>query len=471
MVVAECHEKICDELDLVFAGVTVNLIINVFPRSGKTELLIASVLKGLAINARARYIIISYSDNLVCKISEQIKNAVESDWYQELFPWVKIKKGSSAKDQWYTTEGGGVYAVSSQGQITGFGAGLSDTEKSDLKSFLKGEDIEELESDYEPINPDWGGAILIDDPMKVLDADSTIVRERVIEIFKGTVLSRKNSRNTPIVIIMQRLHKEDLCGHLIETEGHKWKVVSLPALIEEEDGTKRSLYPEKFTVEELEDMKLTNKYVFFPQYQQQPLTIDSKLWLFAFERSRNVGKTTFNPNLPLYVSFDFNRDPMTCSMWQITSTCIFGVDTIKLHNATTRMVCQEIQRRYPRAMLIITGDCSGNNTTTMSLMNNYDEIRMYFRLGKTAIQVSNTNPRLAESRLFMNNLFEQYNIIVDEERCKPLIFDFEHVMSDSENKPIKSDRKDVAQQSDFLDNARYFFHQFYNLFTPISHAN
>lgn len=464
MIVAECHKRICDEFDLVFAGVVVNLMINVFPRSGKTELLIAKILKGLALNARARYIIISYSDNLICKISEQIKTAVESDWYQELFPWVKIKKGSSAKDQWYTTEGGGVYAVSSQGQITGFGAGLSKTEDSDIRSFLDGEDDNFVDSDYEPINPEWGGAIMIDDPIKVLDADSSVVRERVIDIFKGTVLSRKNDRNTPIIIIMQRLHKDDLCGHLIKTEGDKWKVVSLPALIEDEHGNKRSLYPEKFTVAELEDMKVKRPSVYNTQYQQKPTEKNEKMWLHAFDRKRNVGKTTYNPKLPLYVSFDFNRDPMTCSMWQITSNCVYGIDTIKLSNATTRMVCQEIEKRYPSALLIITGDCSGNQRTTMSLLNNYEEIRMFFRLGRSSIQVSASNPRLAESRIFMNSVFERYNIVVDEERCKPLIFDFEEVQADADNKPLKDNRNDETQRSDFLDNARYFFHQFYNLF-------
>lgn len=470
MNIAECHERITHEFDEVFCGSTRNVMVNVFPRSGKTELIKSFVLKGLAMNPTARYILVSYSDSLILDTSKKIRDAVCSDWFQELFPWVKISNDSSAKYLWYTTEGGGVYAVSSKGQITGFGAGIAQADGSDINSFLARDD-ENFKSAFKAYNPDWGGAIIIDDPLKVRDADSSVVRQTVINTFKDTILSRRNDRTTPMIIIMQRLHKEDLCGYLQQNEPDKWKVVSLPALIEDEDGTKRSLYPEKFTVEELEDMKLNNKYVFETQYQQNPITMSDKQWLFAFTRSRNVGKTTYNHKLPLYVSFDFNRDPMTCSMWQITSNCVYGVDTIKLHNATTRMICVEIEKRYPRAMLIITGDCAGNNATTMSLLNNYDEIRMFFRLGRSSIQVSNTNPRLAESRLFMNNIFEQYNVIVDEERCKPLIFDFENVMSDNENKPVKNDRKDEAQQADFLDNARYFFHQFYNLFTPNNHVN
>lgn len=469
MVIAECHKRIAQVFDEVFAGYVQNVMVNVFPRSGKTEIIKSKVLKGLAMNPCARYILSSYSQDLILDTSKKIRDAVCSDWYQELFPWVKISNDSSAKNLWYTTEGGGVYAVSSKGQITGFGAGIAQSDASDINSFLDREDGRK--SQFKAYKPEWGGAIIIDDPLKVRDADSAIARQTVIDTFKDTILSRRNDRTTPIIIIMQRLHKEDLCGYLQKNEPDDWKVVSLPALIEDEDGSKRSLYPEKFTVAELEDMKIKNKYVFETQYQQNPITMSDKQWLFAFTRSRNVGKTTYNPKLPLYVSFDFNRDPMTCSMWQITSNCVYGIDTIKLHNATTRMICVEIEKRYPRAMLIITGDCAGNNATTMSLLNNYEEIRMFFRLGRSSVQVSNTNPRLAESRLFMNNLFEQYNIIVDEERCKPLIFDFENVMSDNENKPIKDDRKDEAQQADFLDNARYFMHQFYNLFTPNNHVD
>ena len=155
---------------------------------------------------------------------------------------------------------------------------------------------------------------------------------------------------------------------------------------------------------------------------------------------------------------------MTCSLWQFDNRRIYGIDTVRIENGTTRAICQEIAKRYPRAMLIVTGDAAGNQRSTMSQLTNYDEIRFYFRLGTAAMQVSTTNPPLAQSRLFMNNCFEKFDIIIDEERCKPLIFDCENVMSDADNKPVKTSRGNVAQQSDFLDNMRYFFHRFYKYF-------
>lgn len=469
--VGEHHKKMAQEFDDVFEGKTRFLIINVPPRYSKTEMLKAFVEKGLGINPAAKFIMLSYSDNLALDNSEKIKDVCASDWYKQVFPNVEIKHDANAKKKWYTTQGGGIYATSSQGQITGFGAGVVETEASDILSFLNGTDNDAPETKEEGQTDEYkfGGAIIIDDPLKAVDADSPVIRQKVIDIFEGTIRSRVNDRKTPIIVVMQRLHKDDLSGYLQRPEEqYDWKVLSLPAIVTDEDGNERALYPFKHTLDELHQMRAQNKYVFETQYQQNPFTVNDKLWLFAFDAKKHTGKTTYNPRMPLYVSFDFNHDPMTCSCWQFDSRKIYGIDAIRLEKATTRSLCAEIERRYPNANLIITGDCAGSNATTMSLINNYQEVRFYFRLGESAMQVSRTNPPLAQSRLFMNNCFERYDIVIDPDKCKPLIFDFENVKSDEDNKPIKTTRSNIAQQADFLDNARYFFHRFYSHFTPVN---
>lgn len=474
--VGEHNKAIAAAFDDVFAGKTQFLMVNLPPRYGKTEMLKAFVQKGLAINPASKFIMSSYSENLALENSESIRDAVASDWFRNLYPDIEIKKDAKAKQKWYTTAGGGVYATSSQGQITGFGAGTVDTDESDIIKFLSSDIADFMatndDSDDEP-TPEtsdeykFGGAIIIDDPLKVIDADSPVVRQKVIDIFDGTIRSRVNDRKTPIIVVMQRLHKDDLCGYLQRPEEqYDWHVLSLPAIITEQDGTERALCPFRHTLTELQTLRRQNKFVFETQYQQNPMTANDRTWLYTFDRSRHVGSTKYNPHLPLYASFDFNKDPMTCSMWQFDNRRIYCIDTIKLQSATTRMVCMEIAKRYPKAMLIITGDAAGNQRTTMSQITNYGEIRAFFRLGDAAMQVSTTNPRLAESRLFMNNCFERFDIIIDEERCKPLIFDCENVMSDEENRPVKTSRGNIAQQADMLDNMRYFFHRFYKYFVP-----
>jgi hypothetical protein len=451
--VGEHHKRIAEKLDRVFRGECTRLIINCPPRYSKTEMLKAFVKKGLAINPASKYIMLSYSANLALDNSERIKDAVASDWYRDLFPWVQIKKDSHSKQKWYTTQGGGIYATSSDGQVTGFGAGL-----------VKEEGAEDF--DIESNAGAWGGAIIIDDPLKPLDASSPVKRQKVNDQFENTIRSRVNDRSTPIIIIMQRLHKQDLCGYLLDLEPDEWEVLSLPALSVDENGNEVALYPFKHTVEELHKIRAANRFTFETQYQQNPKAINEKLWLFAFDRDKHTGHVEYDPNQPLVMSWDFNRNPMTCTLFQHVGHQVRGIECFRIENATTRMVCQEIHKKYPDAFWLVTGDVAGKNATTLSLLNNYDVVKAYFDLTKSQMQYSGTNPRLADSRYFMNSLFEQYDIVFDKEKCKPAIFDFENVMSDDENKPVKTSRDNVAQQADFLDNVRYYFHRFYKELIP-----
>ena len=449
-VVGDHHKIIADTLDKVFSGEIKRLLITIFPRSSKTEMAVKTVIaKGLAINPSSKFIHLSYSDSLALENSEKTKDIIMSDWYQELFPYVTVKKDSKSKKKWWTTAGGGVYATSSGGQITGFGAGNVEDDKE------LADTINEIEETRE-----FSGAIIIDDPLKPEDASSSVMREKVNNRFETTIRSRTNSRNTPIIVIMQRLHRQDLVGYLKDLEPDVWTELSLPALYEDENGVEQSIWPFKHTVEELYKIKNANRFVFETQYMQNPKSISEKLWAFAFDRDKHVGKTTYKDNEYLYLSFDFNRNPMTCSVLQHYNDTIYGIESIKIENATVRMMCKYIDDKYKGAFYIVTGDASGKNMTTVSLLNNYDIIKNYFGLSKGQMQYSASNPRLQDSRYFVNSIFEQYNICLDKDNCKYLIFDLENVMADDENKPIKDNRNKVEEQADFFDNFRYYLHTF-----------
>lgn len=253
----EHHKVVCDALDDVVAGECSRLIINIAPRYSKTELAVKNFIAyGLAVNPAARFIHLSYSADLAMDNSVAVKDIVTSELYANLFP-VEIKDGSNTKTQWDTTAGGGVYATSTLGQITGFGAGL----------------VEE-----EGVKQGFGGAIVIDDPIKPEDALSDNAREAVNRRFETTIRSRVNSRNTPIIIIMQRLHEHDLTGYLLETEPDAWRVVSLPCLTVGEDGKEHALWAFKHTVEELHRIEDINPFVFETQYQQQPKPIEGLMY-------------------------------------------------------------------------------------------------------------------------------------------------------------------------------------------------
>lgn len=249
-IVAPHFVMIANKLMDVINGKTKRLIINIPPRYGKTELAVKNFIAyGLAINPSAKFIHLSYSDDLALDNSSQAKEYIESDAYQKFWQ-MKLKKDAQGKKKWFNEQGGGVYATASGGAITGFGAGVSES---------KG----------------FSGAIIIDDPLKPDDASSEVKRKAVNERYNGTIRSRVNDRETPIIVIMQRLHEEDLSGFLLNGgSGEYWEHLCLPALNENNEP----LYPQKHTFEELEQIRQASRYTFAGQYMQTPSPDEGGEW-------------------------------------------------------------------------------------------------------------------------------------------------------------------------------------------------
>lgn len=270
-IVGRHHKLICEALDKVIRGEIKRLIINIAPRYGKTELAVKNFIAyGLAINPKSKFIHLSYSDDLVLDNSKEIQETVTSDYYQSLFSETSLTSRNTKK--WYTTEGGGLYAVSAAGQVTGFGAGQVEAEKTQ-----EAED-KELDEFCPYYDSEFAGAIVIDDPIKPEDALSDTIRERVNNRFETTIRNRVNSRNTPIIIIMQRLHEHDLCGYLIELEPEDWTVLSLPCIYTDENGNESALWEHKHTITELRKIENNNSFVFDTQYMQNPTPIEGLMY-------------------------------------------------------------------------------------------------------------------------------------------------------------------------------------------------
>ena len=256
-IVGEHHRAICERLDAVMRGECRKLIINIAPRYGKTLLAVHSfIAMGLALNPQSRFIHLSYSSALAQENSISIKDIVNSDAFKALFA-ARVRFGSDTKSRWDLEQGGGVYATSTLGQITGFGAGA----------------VAEAGEQYQ-----FSGAIVIDDPIKPEDALSDNIREQVNRRFETTIRNRVNDRNTPIIIIMQRLHEHDLCGYLQGIESDGWEVLSLPCL--HADGT--PLWEFKHTAEELREIEKANSFVFETQYMQNPKPLQGLMYGSGF---------------------------------------------------------------------------------------------------------------------------------------------------------------------------------------------
>ena len=210
-------DEIFEALQDVVDGKCTRLIINIPPRYGKTEVVIKSFTSwGFGLNPQCKFLHLSYSDMLVNDNSTVIRQAMSDDLYKAVYPNSHLEKEKGSATRWKTKAGGEFYAVSTQGQVTGFGAGQVDNPEPTEKDEEADKAFEELLAMLEEFNIStdvFSGAILIDDPIKPEDAMSDTLRERINKRFESTIRNRVNSRKTPIILIMQRVHEHDLTGY------------------------------------------------------------------------------------------------------------------------------------------------------------------------------------------------------------------------------------------------------------------
>ena len=259
------HHIVADTLQRVLDLEIKRLIINIPPGYTKTEEAVVNFIsRGLAINPQALFMHLSYSDDLALWNSTLIRDTVISPEYQELFP-MAIRNDVSSKKKWYTEQGGGLYATSAGGQVTGFRAGRMEQDK-------------------------FTGALVIDDPIKPDDAYKDTVRNKINNRFMNTFKSRLAlESDTPIILIMQRVHEEDPSGFLLTGgTGEKWHHLLLPVEIPDKPVKEwypqeythgipieynlppGALWPMKHTQEDIDLMEKADPYTKASQYDQKP---------------------------------------------------------------------------------------------------------------------------------------------------------------------------------------------------------
>ena len=258
------------QLTRVARGEVRRLIINVPPRSMKSiTVSIAFTAWLLGHDPRRRIICVSYAEELARKLSLDTRRVLETAWFRALFPACQLVPRRQRDGELTTTQQGGRLALGLGGALTGRGADV----------------------------------IVIDDPMKAQSAVSAAERQRVIDVYEGTLVSRLNDKQRgAIVLVMQRLHEDDLCGHLLERAGEDWEVVSLPAIASEDSEYRLSdrpghvhlrrcgevLQPEREPLDVLEGLRRQlGSMTFNAQYQQAPVPAGGNVirreWLRSYD--------------------------------------------------------------------------------------------------------------------------------------------------------------------------------------------
>ena len=290
------HILIMKELVKVFRGETRRLIINVPPRYSKTTLLIHFIAWSYSQYPDSNFLYVSYSHSLAARQTHEIKQIMESSHYKKIMN-VHLRADTQAKDHFATTENGHCYAIGSGGTVTGLGAGIQGCDR-------------------------FGGIICLDDLLKPDEATSDVVREGVNEWYFNTLQSRVNSPLTPIVLIGQRLHEDDICARLIASG--EWRVVSIPAI----DEAGNALNPAMHDIQTLRKMQEENPYVFASQYQQNPISASSSLfkqeWFLLLEEEPDI--------LATFVTCDTAETDKTYN--DATAFGFFGVYQIKYQGSS-----------------------------------------------------------------------------------------------------------------------------------------
>jgi predicted phage terminase large subunit-like protein len=263
-------EAITHELTRCHARKNRRLMITQPPRSLKSICSsVAFAAWSLGHDPTLRFLCVSYSEGLANDLARQFRMVVQSDWYKRVFPQMRLKK--ETRSECITTKGGGRVALSVGGSVTGRGADF----------------------------------IIIDDPLKAEDGASETARKNVIEWYDTTLSTRLNDKERGVIIlVMQRLHQEDLAGYLIERG--TWHHLNLPAIATEHQNVRigsdevyqreqgELLHPERESAETLDRIKVEiGSLQFSAQYQQSPVPPDGNLirrdWLQTYDTAPTRG--------------------------------------------------------------------------------------------------------------------------------------------------------------------------------------
>lgn len=284
-------KKIAYHLERVARGDCKRLIINIFPRSGKTEMAVKLFIPwALALNQRAKFIHLSYSSDLALDNSASAKEYIQSEAFQKIWK-MDLKVDQNAKQKWFNKKGGGCYATSIGGQIIGFGAGNS--------NFRDNAKLENPFSGFE-------GCIIIDDGNKPKDVHSDIRMNEVNNAYTSSVKNRLNNpRETPIIVIQQRVKDNDLSGFLLNGgSGEKWEHLNLPIL----DNSGNSICPEKFTIEEINILRESDPFTFSGQYMQDPTPLDGGIFQYDWFKKINKAELPVIDRWDVYIDGAYTKN-------------------------------------------------------------------------------------------------------------------------------------------------------------------
>jgi predicted phage terminase large subunit-like protein len=346
-------DLIAQNLEASFYGKKKRILISMPPRYMKSLCVsIAFPAWVLGIDPSKKIICVSYSQIIANKFSCDTRKILNTNWYQKLFPGTRILKGENLKSRFSTGKNGFRFASSVGGSLTGEGADI----------------------------------IIVDDPHKPSEIFAAKQRDKVIEWYETTLLSRLNDkRNGSIIIVMQRLHKADLIGRLLAKTNSQteWENIKFDAIAKTQQEIKinpntafirkqgEALHPSREDVSDLARIKSDiGEYAFEAQYQQNPVASDgtliNKKWLEYYEEKNiNTSKTYFL-SLDTAMKTGELNDYTAISVWFVlenepNKTYLEEIINERLNYPNLLDKAIEISKKYKPINILIEDKASGTS--------------------------------------------------------------------------------------------------------------
>ena len=343
-------QAICWHLHLVNSGEMLRLIINLPPRTLKSFIVsVAWPAFLLGRDPTLRIICVSYSDDLAREHARLFRLLISSDFFRRLFPLMRVSPDKNTESMVATTANGFRLATSIGGTLTGKG----------------------------------GNLVIIDDPMKAGAVNSAIERQRVIDWFTSTLITRLDDpARSQIVVVMQRIHAFDLSGYLLEKGG--WAHLTLAAecrldqsvpiglgkhhVFKDGDLLDNVRLPLEVLIERYGDL---GEPQFNAQYLQDPVPPDGNIIKREYFRYYDFKEGMF-PGYQIIQSWDVaaktgeGNDYSVCITMAIGKDGFYVIDVTRVKREFTQLVplVQELYDKYrPRQILI---EDSSNGTALLS---------------------------------------------------------------------------------------------------------
>ncbi|MEA1940619.1 MAG: phage terminase large subunit [Pseudomonadota bacterium] len=291
------------KLDQVRQGKVKRLLITMPPRSLKSMTVsVAFPAYLLGHDPTCRVITASYGEDLSGKHARDCRTVMQSPWYRRVFSGTRIARNRAAEHDFQTTRHGGRLSTTVGGAMTGRG----------------------------------GDILIIDDPIKAGDALSDTRRKAVNDWFSNTALTRLNDKRTgAVIVVMQRLHDDDLAAHLLTQGG--WDHLDLPAIAQSDErieiGADRfferkageALQPDREPLDTLGEIRRNmSAYDFSAQYLQRPVPLAGNLvrpeWLKPYDRLPEESET--GPRARIVQSWDLAVSDSTGADYSVCITAL-----------------------------------------------------------------------------------------------------------------------------------------------------